>query len=69
MPDSGRGEVSLVDLGIAAKVRSCLVLSVQPDPSDCVLVTLVPHKTSLRGSRFEVTVAKPYLRGGFGTSN
>ena len=64
MPNSGRGEVWLVDLGIAAKVRPCLVLSVQPDPSDRVLVTLVPHTTSVRGSRFEVVVAKPFLKAG-----
>jgi mRNA interferase MazF len=54
----------LADLGIAAKVRPCLVLSVPPDPQDRVLVTLVPHTTSVQGTRFEVDVPKPFLKAG-----
>lgn len=64
MPNPNRGEVWLTDLGIAAKVRPCLVLSVPPDPQDRVLVTLVPHTTSVQGTRFEVTVPKPFLKTG-----
>jgi len=61
-----RGEVWLVDLGLVAKVRPCLMLSNAPDDSDRALVTLVPHTTSLRGSRYEVTLRVPFLRpGGF----
>lgn len=61
-----RGEVWLVDLGLAAKVRPCLVLSVPPAETDRALVTLVPHTTSLRDSRFEVSLKVPFLRpGGF----
>jgi mRNA interferase MazF len=64
VPNPNRGEVWLTDLGIAAKVRPCLVLSVPPDPQDRVLVTLVPHTTSVQGTRFEVTVPKPFLKAG-----
>ncbi len=64
MPTPDRGEVWLVDLGMAAKIRPCLVLSVAPDPQDRVLVTLVPHTTSLHGTRFEVAVPKPFLKIG-----
>lgn len=64
MPNPNRGEVWLTDLGIAAKVRPCLVLSVPPGPQDRVLVTLVPHTTSVQGTRFEVTVPKPFLKAG-----
>ena len=61
-----RGEVWLVDLGLAAKVRPCLVLSRPPDDSDRALVSLVPHTTSLRGSHYEVVLRVPFLRpGGF----
>jgi mRNA interferase MazF len=56
--------VWLVDLGIAAKTRPGLVLSVPPEPQDRVLVTLVPHTTSVQGTRFEVVVPKRFLKPG-----
>jgi hypothetical protein len=40
-----RGEVWLVDLGMAAKVRPALVISVPAADTDRALVTLVPHTT------------------------
>ncbi len=64
MPTPDRGEVWLVDLGIAAKVRPCLVLSVPPGPQDRVLVTLAPHTTSVQGTRFEVVLPKRFLKAG-----
>ena len=64
MPTPQRGEVWLTDLGIAAKVRPCLVLSVPLDPQDRVLFTLVQHTTSVQGTRFEVVVPKPFLKSG-----
>ena len=62
MPD--RGDVWLVDLGLAAKVRPCLVVSIRNESNDRTLVTLVPHTTSARGSRFEVVVPKNFLKSG-----
>ena len=59
-----RSEVWLIDLGMVAKVRPCLVLSIPLGDDDRVLMTLVPHTTSVRGSRFEVTVTVPFLRTG-----
>ena len=59
-----RGEVWLVDLGMAAKVRPAVVISVPADDTDRALVTLVPHTTSPRQSRFEVSVSVPFLRAG-----
>jgi mRNA interferase MazF len=64
MPSGLRGEVWLVDLGLAAKVRPCLVLSTPVSIEDRALVTLVPHTTSSRGSRFEVPVSTKFLRPG-----
>jgi|SRR5262245_45272859 len=59
-----RGEVWLVDLGMAAKVRPAVVVSVPADDTDRALVTIVPHTTSPRQSRFEATVLVPFLRPG-----
>ena len=64
MPLPNRGEVWLADLGIAAKVRPGLVLSVSPEAQDRVLVTLVPHTTSIRGTRFEIVLPKRFLSAG-----
>lgn len=70
MPNPSRGEVWLVDLGYAAKVRPCLVLSIPANDEDRALTTLVPHTTSLRNSRFEVKQKVRFLReGGFDAQN
>ena len=59
-----RGEVWLVDLGYAAKVRPCLVISIPALQQDRALTTLIPHTTSLRGSSFEVEIKVNFLREG-----
>lgn len=64
MKSPPRGEVWLVDLGLAAKVRPCLVLSVPTAEADRSLVTLVPHTTSVHGSRFEAAVTVQFLKSG-----
>lgn len=70
MSSPNRSEVWLVDLGYTAKVRPCLVISIAALDQDRALATLVPHTTSLRGSRFEVQVKAKFLRaGGFDVQN
>lgn len=64
MSDPKRGEVWLVDLGMSAKVRPCLVLSVPIEDVDRALVTLVPHTTAVRSSRFECALRVPFLKEG-----
>ena len=64
MPTADRGSVWIVDLGLAAKVRPCLILSVPTDPQDRILVTVVPHTTSVQGTRFEVDIPAPFLKPG-----
>lgn len=64
MPSADRGSVWIVDLGMAAKVRPCLVLSVPTNPQDRVLVTVVPHTTSVQGTTFEVDVLTRFLKPG-----
>jgi mRNA interferase MazF len=51
-------------LGMAANVRPVLVVSVEYGDLDRALTTVVPHTTSLRGSRFEVAVRVPFLQPG-----
>ena len=63
-PAPNRGEIWLVDLGLAAKVRPCLVLSTAYQNEDRALITVIPHTTSIRGSRFEIAVNVPFLRPG-----
>lgn len=64
MPDPNRGEVWLVDLGYAAKVRPCLVLSIPVLDEDRALATLVAHTTAVHNSRFEVNINVSFLRAG-----
>jgi mRNA interferase MazF len=59
-----RGEVRLFDLGMAEKVRPALIVSVFYGDLDRALITIVPHTTSLRGSKYEIPVNVPYLRAG-----
>jgi mRNA interferase MazF len=49
---------------MAAKVRPALVMSIPAEDVDRALVTIVPHTTSARGSRFEAAVSVPFLRAG-----
>jgi mRNA interferase MazF len=51
-----RGEVWLVDMGYSAKVRPALVLSIGIEGEERVIITVVPHTTSVRGTRFEGAV-------------
>ena len=64
MSSPDRGEVWLVDLGYTAKVRPCLVISIPALEQDRALVTLIPHTTSPRSSRFEVEIEVRFLRAG-----
>lgn len=64
MPETQCGDVWLVDLGLAAKVRPCLVFSVPVADQDRALITVVAHITSPRGSRFEVAITTRFLRPG-----
>ena len=59
-----RGEVWLFDLGMAAKTRPVLIVSVAYGDADRAMVTVVPHTTELRGSPFEISAPAPFLRLG-----
>jgi mRNA interferase MazF len=49
-----RGDIWLVDLGLAQKVRPAVILSIAFLDHERALVTYVPRTTSLRRTRFEV---------------
>lgn len=52
------GDVVLVDLGMAAKVRPCVVLAARPD-SQRSLSIVAPLTTEIRGGEAEVAFPKP----------
>jgi mRNA interferase MazF len=65
-----RGEIWMIDLGLAAKVRPCLILSTDFRDDERAVVTYVPRTTSLRGGRFEVSHQAPrFLPGAFDAQN
>ena len=64
MATPNRGEVWLVNMGYAAKVRPALVVSVPIEGDERLLTTVVPHTTSIRGTRFETPSNVRWLKSG-----
>ena len=54
MPRAKRGEIWMADLGLAAKVRPVLVLSVAYEGQKRAIVSYVMLTTSLRDTQYEV---------------
>ena len=61
MSSPQRGDVWIVDLGPVAKIRPALVLSIPFLDADRALVSIIPHTTSTRGTRFEVQSTARFL--------
>jgi mRNA interferase MazF len=64
MPNAQRGEVWLVDLGLAAKTRPPLVMSVPFLDHERAVYLVLPHTTAVRGTRFEVPLELRWLERG-----
>ena len=64
MAQPKRAEIWLVDLGLAAKVRPCLLLTDSPADDELALVTVLPHTTAIRGSQWEHACQKSFLKPG-----
>ncbi|MBM3858817.1 MAG: type II toxin-antitoxin system PemK/MazF family toxin [Verrucomicrobia bacterium] len=64
MPVARKGEVWVVDFGIAAKVRPALLLTDSPPVEALDLVTVILHTTSLRGNLWELSIPKSFLKAG-----
>ena len=59
MTKFSRGDVVIVDLGMAAKVRPCVVVSVNAPDSQRNMSVVVPMTTEIRGGECEVRFPKP----------
>ena len=64
MPRPSPSEVWMVDLGMIAKVRPCLILSDYPTDNELALIVVIPHTTAVRGNRWEHACPKPFLQAG-----
>lgn len=64
MPRPSRGEVWMVDLGLAAKVRPCLLLTDYPADNELALITVLAHTRTLHGTAWEYSLPKPFLESG-----
>ena len=64
MPGVNPGEVWMIDFGMAAKVHPALLLTSEPAADELDLVTVLLHTTSLRNSRWELNIPKPFLKPG-----
>jgi mRNA interferase MazF len=64
MLNARRGEVWPVDLGMAAKARPAVILSIPFLDNEKALYAIVPHTTATRGGRFEVVIDVPWLQPG-----
>jgi mRNA interferase MazF len=54
----------MIDLGLAAKTRPCVLLTDWPADTELALVTVIAHTTMLRGNQWEHAVPKPFLKSG-----
>jgi mRNA interferase MazF len=54
MGKASRGELWMADLGLAAKVRPVLIMSVDYQENERAVVTYMLRTTSLRGTQYEV---------------
>jgi len=64
MLNARRGEVWMVDLGMAAKARPGVILSIPFLDNERALFAIIPHTTATRGGRFEVVIDVPWLQQG-----
>lgn len=64
LPRIQRGELWIVDLGYLGKVRPVLVIGIPFLDNERTLLIIIPHTTSVIGTRFEVKIDHPALGAG-----
>jgi len=62
MAGAERGEVWQIDFGTAAKVPPALLLTGEPADDELDLFTVLLHTTALRDNRWELVIAKSFLK-------
>jgi mRNA interferase MazF len=58
------GEVWIIDFGMAAQVRPAVLLTGELADDELDIVSVILHTTALRGNRWELSIAKPFLKPG-----
>jgi mRNA interferase MazF len=61
MPAAKAVEIWIVDWGMAAKIRPCLIITRQPRGDELDVFTVVARTTALRGTHWEIAITKPFL--------
>jgi mRNA interferase MazF len=59
MTNFSRGDVVIVDLGMAPKIRPCVVVSIATPDLQRNMSIVVPMTTEIRGGECEVSFPKP----------
>ena len=59
MTSFSRGDVVIVDLGMVAKARPCVVVSIKAPDQQRNMSVVVPMTTEVRGGAFEIAFPKP----------
>jgi mRNA interferase MazF len=47
-------------MGMAGKVRPCLLLTEYPEDDELAMITVLPHSTAVRGGRWELSIPTPF---------
>jgi len=47
-------------MGMAGKVRPCLLLTEYPEDDELPMITVLPHTTAVRGGRWELSIPTPF---------
>jgi mRNA interferase MazF len=59
MPTAKPGDIWVVDLGMAAKIRPCFILTRRPASNELDVFTIIAHTTSLRGNHWGIPNTNP----------
>ncbi|MDQ6631993.1 MAG: type II toxin-antitoxin system PemK/MazF family toxin [Verrucomicrobiota bacterium] len=59
MTNFKRGDVVIVELGVAAKTRPCVIVSIPSPDKERNMSVVVPMTTEVRGGQCEVSFPKP----------